>query len=1576
MEDIDDSGLSIGFSIDFRDSFGQLRTLDDLVGEAAASMFRQMQDMERATGMPIDALRNLAQETRAFTRERNAAERNGERLSQQLQREIDNFGKSSAEIKANKVATAALASEKLGLTEQAGRLRDQLESLQASQRAVAAAAEADAQAIREAAFAHQMFEARVREGVTAMRQQEAAVRAKAAADADLAARAQRLIAEINPAAAAQQRFNAEMAEARTLISAGAISLDDYVEKLRIERAALAASAAGHTRGAASAAAHNQAMLGVSYQVQDFITQVSMGANPINAFAVQGAQLAGQFANVGGKAEAVARFFMGPWGLALTGAVMLVGMFSKGMGEGADAANNLKLKLDVQKSSYDALVASVREYNDSQRNSTELTYAAAKAAQEKAIELVKQAKAELAAADAAFFAQSANSKGGAEIKAGLGMQADAAQARLTKLREDLREVEKAIANQEVAAALNRETAITNRYGEALRKLEIAYDSGRKSVSEYRTERERLLKLQEKELDLYREAKRETGAQGTTFAARDARVGDMVALIKQLFPGARITSTTGGQHAKGSDHYAGRAIDFVPGGGMGQYTTAEVEQILKNAGVDIRRNRTGTQQLFGPGRGASKPGDHNDHFHVAWQGSPDTSKVDEQKARALEEAKRAYDLTVKAAQDYAATQLDEAAKTGLSAKQLRAYADAAAIAKAPTDALKQSIRDAAAAREKSIDAKSATDFQANVMQPLRDELALYGLVGPARAAAALELEKEAFLAKNMGDGIAVATARWEEYRTAKLAIIGKDAAAEREAENIRRMHEEFEAVITVAQAAGDAIAHAFGRGGQAIGDALNILVTYQQQERALAEQAKKDGWDQARIRRENSQLALEGTTALLGASKNLFREGAAGYKAMAAAEKAFALVQLANTAVNVAAGAARMFAMLGPWAFPAVAAMIGVMASLGFSSGGKSKQPAATNDGSGTVLGDSQAKSESITRAINQLRDIDTIMLSYSRQMADSLRSIDNQIGGAASLIVRNPEGITSNSNIKEGFNSNAGTVLAGVGGALFGVVGAGIGALLTKIPIVGDVLKSLFGSKTTILGSGLYGGSQSLGSILDGGYDTQTFVDVQKKKKLFGITTSNKTSTQYGAVDPALEQQFTLILRSFNDAILAAAGPLGIATTEIQQRLNSFVFSLGKVDLKGLTGEQIEEKLTAVFGAAADNMARSAFPGIAAFQKAGEGLFETLVRVSSTVEAVGASLDLLGNSAQGMSLATKLALADQFDSVGDLTNAASQYFSLFYSREEQAAARAAQMATVFQSLGVAMPSSLAAFRSLVEAQNLNTEAGRSVYATLLQLAPAFADLQSAMAGAKSAADIATERQDLERQLLELRGDTAALRALQLAKLDASNRALQQEIWAVQDAQAAAKAAQDLADAWKSAGDSIMDEVRRIRGLNDATGAGTYAALLGQFNAATGQARGGDIDAAKSLPQLSQALLAAAQDSATSRQELDRIRAMIAANLEQTNALIGATGVGTPTTNAALLNAGLFSQPTSGATNDNGAAASQLRAELTEKLEQMRKEQNAALATIAANTGRVAKKLDDVTTQSGGDAITTEARQAAA
>lgn len=1332
------------------------------------------------------------------------------------------------------------------------------------------------------------------------------------------------------------------------------------EMNRLERGSV--GSAGGVRQSTSA------MAALGPQVQDVATQMSMGANMFSVLAIQGGQLAGQLTYAGGAVGKFANFMMGPWGLAITGATFVLGALTKGMFDSGDASGKLTLDLDMQKNSYGTLTRAVREYNETQRDSAALTRQATEEAKKQTLELIKLAKAQLAAAEAKYFDQGTQGKA-ADVKASLGYQVGVEEKRLIALRKELAEIEKGLANQAVEASMKKEVEIATRYGKLLNQNTLAYDNGTKSIAAYRTERERLLKLQEKELETYRAAKRETdraGPSANAIATRDARVGDMVALIKQLFPGSQITSTTGGKHAKGSDHYAGRAIDFVPGGGMGKYTTAEVEQILKDAGVDIRRNRSGTQQLFGPGRGASKPGDHDDHFHLAWQGSPDTSKVEAQKAAALAEVKRAYDATVKAAEDYAAAQLDEAAKTGMSAKELRLYADAAAMAKAPTDELKLAIAHSADARERAISAKSAADFNANVLQPMRDELALYGLTGPARAAAALELEKEAFIAKNMGDGIAEATVRWNQYHDAKKAIIDKDSAAAREVENLRRMNEEFERLVNTAQEAGAAISSAFGRVGGAVADVINVFTHFDKQQRQIAGELKRREIDKAMAAQRSADLQMQGFTALAGAAKGLFKEHSAGYKAMAAAEKAFALVQLANTAVNVAAGAAKMFASLGPFAFPAVAAMLGVMAVLGFSKGGSAKGPPETNQGTGTVLGDPGAKSESIKNAIDALRQVDTVMLGYSRQMASSLRTIENNIEGFANVLVRNAESINANGGVKTGFNSNAGTTLAGIGLILGGPIGAGIGALLTKIPIVGDILKGLFGTKTSVVGNGLFGGPQSVGDILGGGFDADYFTTINKKKKMFGFTTSNKTFDQFTNADPQLSNQFTLIFREFNNAILAAAGPLGTATSVIQNRLSKFVVDIGKIDLKGLTGEQIEEKLSAVFGAAADNMARAAFPGIEAFQKAGEGAFETLIRVASTLEAVGASLDLLGQNAQGMGIAAKLGLADQFDSVSALTGAVDSYFTAYYSQAEQAAARTAQMTKVFASLGMTMPSSLSAFRQLVEAQNLNTDAGREAYATLLKLAPAFAELQSAMQGAKSAADIASEKADLERQLLELRGDTTALRELQLARLDASNRALQMEIWAIQDAQEAAKAAEELRKAWSSVGDSIMDEVRRIRGLTDTLGGNSFAALMGQFNAATNAARGGDMDAAKALPQLSQALLVAAADAATSRQELDRIRAQTAASLEATFGLIGSlSGSAAPSSTADILNAIATSQPSTAAVNDNTASIDELR----EETAGLRVDLIAALATIAANTGAVKRKLDDVTSASGGDAIST-------
>lgn len=777
-------------------------------------------------------------------------------------------------------------------------------------------------------------------------------------------------------------------------------------------------------------------------------------------------------------------------------------------------------------------------------------------------------------------------------------------------------------------------------------------------------------------------------------------------------------------------------------------------------------------------------------------------------------------------------------------------------------------------------------------------------------------------------------------------------------------------------------AFGSVGGAIGGLITVLDEYGKRQAEIDKQRELGGLsakEQAGLRRQEADNQIAGMVALTSAAKGLFSEHSKGYKAMEAAEKALTVIQLARTAVDVAGGAARMFATLGPYAFPAVAAMLGVMASLGFGGGSGGSLP-KSNDGTGTVLGDASAKSESIKRAIDSLKEVDTVMLTYSRQMAASLSAIESNISGFAALVLRT-DNVNASAGVNTGFSQDTtGKVLEGIitGGGLFSkipVVGGIIGG-------IGSIIGSLFGSKTKVVGSGLYGGAQSLEDILSGGFDASYYSDIQKKKKLFGLTTSTKYSTQYSDADSGLENQFTLILREFNNAILAAAGPLGVATSEIQQKLNGFFVNIGKIDLQGLTGEEIEEKLTAVFGAAADDMAKAAFPGIEKFQAVGEGLFDTLVRVASTVESVTSSLTMLGSSASLMSVDLKMALADQFESVSDFSSAVDAYFETYYTKEEQAAARTAQFATVFDSLSLSMPGTLAAFRQLVDAQDLTTAAGQATYATLLQLAPAFADLQSALNGAKSAADILSERQDLEKQLLELQGNTAAIREMELANLDESNRALQQQIWALQDAQEAADAAQKLKDAWSSVGDSIIDEVNRIRGITDGSGTGSFATLQGQFNAAVAAAKGGDQDAAGTLPSLSQALIQAAELAATSRQELDRVKAQTAASLESVYAsvlaLAGgtsstgvATGAGAPT--GTILEATATAAQASATSSDSDSVIAELKA-LREEVAQMRSDNNSGHAATASNTGAIKRKFEDVTADSGGNAITVTGRAA--
>ncbi|MCJ8158356.1 hypothetical protein [Sphingomonas sp. LaA6.9] len=123
MADTEVPALEVGFEIDFHDAFGQLKTLDDLIGASAANAVREFQKVEAATKGAV-SLRGATAEITSFgtaltkggasaARELASVEKAGEALSRQLERQTSTFGKSREQIRAMKVETAALAAEQI-----------------------------------------------------------------------------------------------------------------------------------------------------------------------------------------------------------------------------------------------------------------------------------------------------------------------------------------------------------------------------------------------------------------------------------------------------------------------------------------------------------------------------------------------------------------------------------------------------------------------------------------------------------------------------------------------------------------------------------------------------------------------------------------------------------------------------------------------------------------------------------------------------------------------------------------------------------------------------------------------------------------------------------------------------------------------------------------------------------------------------------------------------------------------------------------------------------------------------------------------------------------------------------------------------------------------------------------------------------------------------------------------------------------------------------------------------------------------------------------------------------------------
>ncbi len=275
------------------------------------------------------------------------------------------------------------------------------------------------------------------------RQSASAFREIIAAQEQMEVRARALVSAIDPAFAAQQRFDREMVEARTLISAGAISLDQYVAKLRIEQTALDAATGAKRRANVSTGEFKAGSQQLSYQLGDVTASLASGSSVTTVFAQQIGQTVQAVQLMTGATSGFLGFMAGPWGAVLTGGVVLLTTLASSYFEAKKKASETTDALGAQVGSVKALDVANKLLNDTLGQSAKTqgqvraeaigvanaNLVAAEAARQRAIQEINLAKALLAQTQA-------RSRMGGERSdvAAMGLSGDA--KALEKMQTDL------------------------------------------------------------------------------------------------------------------------------------------------------------------------------------------------------------------------------------------------------------------------------------------------------------------------------------------------------------------------------------------------------------------------------------------------------------------------------------------------------------------------------------------------------------------------------------------------------------------------------------------------------------------------------------------------------------------------------------------------------------------------------------------------------------------------------------------------------------------------------------------------------------------------------------------------------------------------------------------------------------------------------------------------------------------------------------------------------------------------------------------------------------------------------------
>lgn len=339
-------------------------------------------------------------------------------------------------------------------------------------------------------------------------------------------------------------------------------------------------------------------------------------------------------------------------------------------------------------------------------------------------------------------------------------------------------------------------------------------------------------------------------------------------------------------------------------------------------------------------------------------------------------------------------------------------------------------------------------------------------------------------------------------------------------------------------------------------------------------------------------------------------------------------------------------------------------------------------------------------------------SVLSSMGQSLASSASALGTIASYGAGIGAGLGLGNLISGGKGLGGGSSWLTVGGgtAIGAMVGGPLGAAIGGI--VGGLANAAFGTGAKeIDDAGIKVRFNAMKTTVD------AYEEWSKEGGWFG---GGDDGVEITAVDAKLQKYFDTAVAATAINVKRYADVLGLSAAGI----SDFTFEV-KQSLAGLSPEEAQKEIDRIITAYGNAMASVVTAEIGPVLREGEEAGVALARLASSLNAVNTvfgtlNLNLMETSIYGADAASKL--LDLFGGIEEFTKATDYYYQNFYSTQERVAKTTEQLTDVFAQLGYELPSSRAAFRSLVE--SVQAAGNPNLFATLIQLAPAFNDLATA------------------------------------------------------------------------------------------------------------------------------------------------------------------------------------------------------------------------------------------------------------